>query len=334
MRPTVSVLIANYNYANYVGAAIESALKQDEQALEVIVVDDGSKDHSREVISQYSGIHAIFQENAGHVAAAKRGLDEAKGEIVIFLDADDELLPEAIKTIVDSWQDGLLGLQYRLAVFGSKGESGETLPKGAFDKGDAQERFRKVGSITYSPTSGCAFDRDFADRVFTLSSGLVKSSFDMWLCFAAVVTGKFVSLDMVLARYRIHDANMSRPNHVMSIADIQHLLFCAWHSQQSAFTVARTYGVSIETPPDILGPYFQKWYLLLRGAPKNKWRIPEQAKSRVFISAVRSFAHLKSDSPVQLLGNLVLVTIFSAAPRSLRRLIAVHVYNYKNDVDF
>src|SRR5690625_8009575 len=83
--PSVSIVINNYNYARYLGAAIESALEQTHPGVEVVVVDDGSTDESREIIARYEGeLRAIYQENQGQAAAWNRGLEEGRGEGIVF----------------------------------------------------------------------------------------------------------------------------------------------------------------------------------------------------------------------------------------------------------
>jgi glycosyltransferase involved in cell wall biosynthesis len=93
--PLVSIIINNYNYDRYVRMAIESALHQSWQNVEVIVVDDGSTDKSREIIQKYEHkARIILKENGGQGSAFNAGFAESKGEIILFLDADDMLLHE------------------------------------------------------------------------------------------------------------------------------------------------------------------------------------------------------------------------------------------------
>src|SRR5690606_10573340 len=73
-RPLVSVIVPNYNYARFLGAAIESALAQTYEPIEVIVVDDGSTDDSRHVIAGFGNrVRALFQENRGQAGANLAG---------------------------------------------------------------------------------------------------------------------------------------------------------------------------------------------------------------------------------------------------------------------
>ena len=102
-RPPVSIVITNYNYGRYLRASIDSALAQTYPKVEVIVVDDGSSDGSREIIESYGArIVAILKANGGHGSALNAGFEPSRGEIVMFLDADDELIPEAAEQVVES----------------------------------------------------------------------------------------------------------------------------------------------------------------------------------------------------------------------------------------
>lgn len=94
--PLVSVIITCYNQARFLGQAIESVLKQTYPRFEIKVIDDGSTDDTSQVVARYSSASYIRQENQGVVAARNKGLQESKGDYVIFLDGDDRLLPNAL----------------------------------------------------------------------------------------------------------------------------------------------------------------------------------------------------------------------------------------------
>lgn len=104
--PLVSIIIPNYNYAPYLGEAIDSALAQTHQPVEVIVVDDGSTDASRSVIQRYGdAIQAVFQSNAGVSSARNAAIARARGAYVLFLDSDDVLLPGACATLLNAFSE-------------------------------------------------------------------------------------------------------------------------------------------------------------------------------------------------------------------------------------
>ena len=96
-RTVVSVVIPCYNQGHYLEEAIKSAVSGPHR-VEVIVVDDGSTDATATVAAQHPNIRYVHQENRGLAAARNRGLAEATGDLVVFLDADDRLMPRGIDT--------------------------------------------------------------------------------------------------------------------------------------------------------------------------------------------------------------------------------------------
>src|SRR6187397_1867515 len=106
-NPLVSIIINNYNYSDYVAVAIESGIHQSYPFTEVIVVDDGSTDQSREIILQYKHESIpLFKENGGQASAMNTGFKFSKADVIIFLDADDYLLPKAMKKPVGALRVG------------------------------------------------------------------------------------------------------------------------------------------------------------------------------------------------------------------------------------
>src|SRR6266513_324880 len=97
----VSIIIPCYNQAHFLREAIQSALAQTYSHREIFIVDDGSTDNTAEATSGFSGVRYIRQENAGVSTARNTGLKESRGEYLVFLDADDRLLPEALEIGVD-----------------------------------------------------------------------------------------------------------------------------------------------------------------------------------------------------------------------------------------
>lgn len=95
--PLVSIIIPCYNQGHFLRDAIDSALTQTYPHLEILVVDDGSADDTLEVARSYPKVRCISQENQGLSAARNAGLRSSTGSLLVFLDADDRLLPNAIE---------------------------------------------------------------------------------------------------------------------------------------------------------------------------------------------------------------------------------------------
>lgn len=100
--PLVSVIIPCYNYGRYLRQALDSISNQSYSRWECIIVDDGSTDNTSVISREYSSIDPrfkyVFQENQGHFAARNKGLKTAAGPLIQFLDADDKLQREKLKS--------------------------------------------------------------------------------------------------------------------------------------------------------------------------------------------------------------------------------------------
>lgn len=105
MQPLISVVIPTYQHARSLERCLDSVLAQSYQPLEIIVVDDGSTDNTPAVLDKYRNrITAIRQDNAGSNPARNRGLAEAKGEFVIFCDADVTMTPKMLEAMYNALQ--------------------------------------------------------------------------------------------------------------------------------------------------------------------------------------------------------------------------------------
>lgn len=125
----VSIIVPAYNVADYVGPCLDSILAQDTSAtFEVIVVNDGSMDGTREVIERYSGdghVTIIDQPNAGLAGARNTGIDHARGRYLMFVDSDDEIAPTHVEHLLAA----LCGsaADYVTSLYGNIDEQGKLL---------------------------------------------------------------------------------------------------------------------------------------------------------------------------------------------------------------
>lgn len=207
----VSVVINNYNYARFLGDAIDSSLAQTYKPLEIIVVDDGSTDDSRRVIASYGNlIRPVFKENGGQASAFNAGFLAAGGEIVIFLDSDDILLPGAAEQSAQLFEPGVVKVHWPLWEIDTAGNrTGEKHPQRALGEGDLRERTMVEGPLAGNspPTSGNAWSRNFLKRVLPAPETEFRICTDGYLVTLAWVYGEVRAIQEPLGLYRVHGEN-------------------------------------------------------------------------------------------------------------------------------
>ncbi len=163
----LSVIIANYNYAQFVAAAIDSALALRWPDVEVIVVDDGSTDESAEVISRYADrVTVLLCENGTQRVAVNRGFALSSGDVVVFLDADDVLPPDLPDRLSEVWAPTLSKVQFQMQridaggrAFGAPFPSYDPVPTPA----QVTRWMTKTTAYPTPPGSGNAYARWFLD---------------------------------------------------------------------------------------------------------------------------------------------------------------------------
>ncbi len=212
----VSVVIPNYNYARWVGAAVESVLAQTYSHKEVIVIDNGSTDDSLAVLARFGNrIRVIAQDNRGQAGSRNRGIEESKGEFVAFLDADDVWLPEKLAKQMPLFSDPKVGLVYcgMRRVDQELRPLEELIPSLA---GDVLEHFALHPSAVVQGGESTAVIR----KSVLLSAGpfdpnlSIASGWDMWRRIASRCHIGVVSEALVL--YRQHSTNASHRHDVFA----------------------------------------------------------------------------------------------------------------------
>ena len=211
-HPLVSIIINNYNY---IREAIDSALQQSYDLTEVIVVDDGSTDDSPSIISSYgSEIKSILKPNGGQGSAFNEGFAMSRGEIIVFLDADDCLLPHAVEIIMHAFEEKeIVKAQWPLYVIDERSvNSFQLTPSVELQDGNFIDKVIAVGPDAYlsPPTSGNAWNRDFLEKVLPMPAEDYRISADLYLCMLAPVYGEIKSIRQPLALYRMHGGNNYR----------------------------------------------------------------------------------------------------------------------------
>lgn len=212
-KPLISILINNYNYADFVGRAIESALQQSRDLCEVIVVDDGSTDASREVISSYGAqIKCIIKPNGGQASAFNAGFAAARGEVIVFLDSDDLLLPGAVEELANQYAEDAEWVKtvWQMQEIGPGGENRSSFtPNHPPDEGYLLAEVVERGplAVNSAPTSGNAWRRSFLDQVMPVPEAEYLRGADGYLLMLAPLYGRILRVDRPLSCYRVHGTN-------------------------------------------------------------------------------------------------------------------------------
>ncbi len=206
----VSVVIPNYNYARFIGDAIDSALALDWPHVEVIVVDDGSTDGSRAVIERYGQrITALYQGNQGQVGACNTGFAACRGNVVIFLDSDDVLDPSVVREAGAVWRPGLSKVQFQMrSVDASLQALGSVLPQYHLVPTPEEARRWVMTTSAYPtpPGSGNVYSREFLEKIFPLDHAGGRAA-DSCCIAAAPYLGDVITVPKPLVSYRIHGQN-------------------------------------------------------------------------------------------------------------------------------
>lgn len=209
-RPTVSIIITNHNYASFLSDAIDSALGQDYDQVEVIVVDDGSTDSSRKILSEYEGrLKIILKDNGGQSSSFNAGYREAHGDLVMTLDADDMLEPSAISRVVQAWTPEIGEVHFPLSLINQDGSSrpGRN-PSARVASGDLAAVLLEKGRYIGPPSSGNVYSRSVLDAIVPIPEDRWRHS-DCYLETLGPFYGPVRALDEPLGRYRIHSSNIS-----------------------------------------------------------------------------------------------------------------------------
>jgi glycosyltransferase involved in cell wall biosynthesis len=202
--PLVSILINNYNYGRFLTDAIDSGLNQTYRNLEVIVVDDGSTDDSREIIARYGNrITSVLKENGGQASALNAGVAASRGEIICLLDSDDSFDAHKVERVIPHCRPGTM-LYHTLRL-----EPGADIFPAKVGPVNFYRFARQYRFVPYvgSPTSGLVLGRELALRLMPLPTQHVRSCADDFVVRGAALIGEVVGIPDVLGTYRVHGEN-------------------------------------------------------------------------------------------------------------------------------
>jgi len=206
--PRVSVVIPAFNAERYLRETLESVLAQTWRDFEVIVVDDGSTDGTRSIAEGFGPpVRWVSQPNAGPSPARNRGIREATGELIAFLDADDLWLPEKLAEQVPLFDaEGRVGLVYCHAE--RIDAEGRPLPTAQAPK-PVGRVFEQFLFRNHCPTSAVVVRSECFDRCGLFPEDMVwAEDWHLWLRIARHY--HFAAVPRVLVRHRVHTAALTK----------------------------------------------------------------------------------------------------------------------------
>lgn len=272
--PKVSVVITCYNHARFLGEAIESVLEQSFSQWELIVVDDGSIDESSEIASGYPEVKVVRQQNLGLAAARNAGLAASSGEYVVFLDADDRLLPDALEigaARLDAHKDCAFTYgRYRLITL-----DGKRIPWAQRQLIEGEPYLRLLISNYIGMHAVVMYRRTIFEQTGGFNTSLAAcEDYEMYLRITRSHT--IYRHNEMVAEYRQHDSNMSLNSDLMLKHSIS-VLNSQWRYARGNSAARAAYRAGVTNWRDFYGKK------LLRSM---RFRISERAWKRVIGDAI------------------------------------------------
>jgi glycosyltransferase involved in cell wall biosynthesis len=227
-------------------------------------------------------------------SAMNEGFARSRGRIVIFLDSDDVLFPDAAERIVAAWEAGVAKVQYRLQVLDGEGRPQEaftpplhaTMPTGDL-RGTLLTRFCYV----VPPTSGNAYDREVLAKLMPIAEEPWRLSADYYLNMLAPFHGRVLSVDRPLGFYRVHGRNnwvYFKPNVAERLAqDVRQARLV----EARVRALARAAALPVGPDLGLQDPYYIVLHMGLRIIAPDRYPEPRPSAYRLALSGLRATWH-------------------------------------------
>ncbi|MGE5423482.1 MAG: glycosyltransferase family 2 protein [Ignavibacteriales bacterium] len=339
-NPLVSVIINNYNYERFLARTIESVLAQTYPRVELIVVDDGSTDGSRGIIRNYAGrLTPIFKENGGQGTAINTGYEASKGELVLFLDSDDCLIPNTVQTVVDTYNadggQGLAKIQFTLEMVDAELRSlGKLIPPTLpATQEEVLEELLTTWGYRTPPTSGNVYTREMLEKVMPVPPSYYDYSTDAYLNIQAPFQGRVLSIEEILGKYVYHGDNQwltlgseLTPDKIRSYVEVDE------RNRQLLRSTAEKFGYTLKAKDN---HYSMRSVMMLFKLEGPSELVGSNA-FRIMLRGIRAAWSDKNVSlPKRILSSLWFI-IVGLVPRSFGRLIKFIIfqsYNLKRNLN-
>jgi hypothetical protein len=324
----ISVLIANYNYGLFVGAAIESVLRQSYGNFEIVVCDDGSTDDSRDVIRDYADrypslVRFIAKENDGVASALNAAYAASRGDIVSLLDADDLFAATKLQRVVQVFETTDAGLVVnRMMKMRNDGEVTGLIPQfGRLDRGWLREKLLDTGGHwSFAPASGISLSRACAEHVFPIPEELFKTEADSYVYTQAPLYSNVAAIDEPLSALRLHGNNVTSTD-LMTPAYAERVMY----SIERMCTALQTTATRQQwnRPQVVHNPVYQEMAFIRDYLQGRKYSVLSRDLVRLWKAALRC----KTADRAKVKGKPVILSVVSMLPRPIGSRVLQMTYS-------
>lgn len=294
--PLVSIIINNYNYGAYLQQAIESALHQTYKKIEVIVVDDGSTDYSKDIILRYATqIKFFFQSNQGQNSACNLGFLESKGDFIHFLDSDDFLDYSCVENVVKCFTNPeIIKAQFYLKRVDSSGKSisGFSPTLRMPENREIARHMESYGFYPAPPMSGNVYKRSFIKNFFPMPV-FHEQKGDFYCPIDGLLSGvagffpyKIKVFNEVYGYYRVHGKNKSDAASVNNISKLRRMFMRDWIREKYQNNFAYSIGKYPQDDLSRFSPMICKQRLLSIRLDKKNHPIPNDSRIKLLLSGL------------------------------------------------
>jgi hypothetical protein len=255
--PSVDVVVTNHNYGRYLEQALESACSQTHPDVNVIVVDDGSSDDSRQLLERWGErVEVVLKDRGGQASALNAGLERCQGEVLLILDADDRLRPQAAELVAAAFDADptLSKVQFPMAIVDAAGRpTGVRKPSGHLRAPRGDQRRAELAfpfDLPWLPGGGTGFRTEAVRRVLPIPEAeFPRTGADWYLVHLTALLGEAALLEEVCAEYRVHGGNAYElDNDEIDLGHVRESIVFAAATTRALETLADQLGLERERP--------------------------------------------------------------------------------------
>jgi glycosyltransferase involved in cell wall biosynthesis len=247
----------------------------------------------------------ILQENGGQASAFNRGFEKCTGDLVVFLDSDDLLDPNAVERVVASWKTNYSKMQYPLRIIGSDDmPNGLQMPSCQLSEGDVRDELLTTGYYMTSPTSGNVYSREFLSRLMPMPTQEWAQGNDSYINTFAGFMGEIGAIQEPLGSYRVHESNMSgvAAHNEVNLKQVDKLISHGLRQQDLIEKIARDLDIPVK--PKVL----EKHWLHLKLMIARDKLGAEGGTKALFLDVIRFIASVARTKQLRMLRKIKLTS--------------------------